>query len=68
MIIWYLLIVLGSGAPTRSIYVTESDACNAYLTEKLAGTAYIYKISGHRDNPMIENGDCQPVHQFVVTK
>ena len=66
MVTWYLLVTIGSGAPQRNVYSDEQQACQAYLAVKANSPAYIYQITGRRDSPVISDGECKPVQQFVV--
>ena len=68
MIQWFLLLTVAAGQPQTTVYSTEKDACQAYLTAKAGGPAFIYELSGHRDTPEIHVGDCKPVQQFLTTK
>lgn len=69
MITWYLLITLASSTtPSRSVYANEQQACQAYLTAKASGPAFVYQISGKKDSPSISDGDCKPVQQFITQK
>lgn len=65
MITWYLLLTVVSGQPQTKIYSTEQQACVDYSIAKAAGPAFVYEVSGRKDEPKIVIGDCKPVQQFI---
>ena len=64
MIVWYFLLTAVSGQPKVQVYATEQQACVDYTAYKASG-AKVYKVEGHKDSPVISEGDCAPVQQFI---
>jgi hypothetical protein len=68
MITWYLLLSVVSGQPQTKVYATEQQACVDYTAAKVSSPAFVYVLSGKKENPSITLGDCKPVQQFVIQK
>lgn len=67
MIELYLILTFATNTPKIEVFNTEQQACQVFNEYRNQGGSvpHIYKESGRKDGPVLSEGDCKPIQQFV---